>query len=104
MEQMSNLPIMGKSPTTEELMAKGYLSRETRLQIMLHPDELAAVDKFRFSNEMPSRAAAVRELFRLGLANVTTAGAVRGKQSRKYGVLADNEKDNKTTNRKKQSK
>jgi hypothetical protein len=43
--------------------------RGERLQIMLSPEELAAVDDFRFQQRMPSRAAAVRELFRLGLAS-----------------------------------
>ena len=41
--------------------------RGERLQIMLDSDELRAVDTFRFEHRMPSRAAAVRELFRLGL-------------------------------------
>lgn len=70
-------------------MWKGQLSRETRLQIMLAPEELAAVDDFRFKNRMPSRASAVRELFRLGLANVLTEGATSGQQSSSYGVLND---------------
>ena len=48
--------------------------REERLQIMLDADELRAVDTFRFEHRMPSRAAAVRELFRLGL---SVAGAPR---------------------------
>ena len=38
------------------------LTRGERLQIMLSPEELAAVDDFRFKQRMPSRAAAVREL------------------------------------------
>ena len=38
------------------------LTRGERLQIMLSPEELAAVDDFRFRQRMPSRAAAVREL------------------------------------------
>ena len=46
------------------------LTRGERLQIMLSPEELAALDDFRFRQRMPSRAAAVRELFRLGLASV----------------------------------
>jgi hypothetical protein len=46
----------------------GANGREERLQIMLSPQELEAVDTFRFAHRMPSRAAAVRELFRLGLA------------------------------------
>ncbi len=56
--------------------------REERLQIMLDADELHAVDTFRFEHRMPSRAAAVRELFRLGLSvaesragSVVTEGA-----------------------------
>ena len=44
------------------------LTREQRLQIMLTPLELNAVDDWRFGRRMPSRAAAVRELLRLGLA------------------------------------
>ncbi len=74
-------------------MQKGRLSRETRLQIMLAPEELEAVDDFRYKNRMPSRAAAVRELFRLGLANFVTKGAVNGQQSSKYGVLTDGKDD-----------
>jgi hypothetical protein len=46
------------------------LAREERLQIMLSPKELEAVDTFRFLHRMPSRAAAVRELLRHGIANV----------------------------------
>jgi hypothetical protein len=64
--------------------------REERLQIMLDSDELRALDTFRFEHRMPSRAAAVRELFRLGLA---AAGAeirtiaTEGAKSSDYGVL-----------------
>ena len=64
--------------------------REERLQIMLDPDELRAVDTFRFEHRMPSRAAAVRELFRLGLSVAETgAGSVAnvGAKSSDYGVL-----------------
>ena len=42
--------------------------RGERLQIMLTTDELAALDQWRFSRHMPSRAAAIRELLRRGLA------------------------------------
>jgi hypothetical protein len=66
--------------------------REERLQIMLDPDELRAVDTFRFERRMPSRAAAVRELFRLGLAAAAgSAGAAiasEGAKSSDYGVLS----------------
>jgi hypothetical protein len=42
--------------------------RGERLQIMLSAEELTLVEDFRFKKRMPSRAAAVRELFRRGLA------------------------------------
>lgn len=61
------------------------LLRGERLQIMLSQDELELVDDFRFKNRMPSRAAAVRELFRIGLANVG-AETPQGKKSSDYGV------------------
>jgi hypothetical protein len=64
------------------------LVRGVRLQIMLSPDELALVDDFRFSNRIPSRAAAVRELFRIGLSNAGVASAGRGRKSADYGVAA----------------
>jgi hypothetical protein len=60
-------------------------SREERLQIMLSPEELEAVDNFRFAHRMPSRAAAVRELFRLGLAAVGSTVAAQGVKSSEYG-------------------
>jgi hypothetical protein len=44
------------------------LLREERLQIMLADEELNAVDDWRFDEHMPSRAAAIRELLRRGLA------------------------------------
>jgi hypothetical protein len=64
--------------------------REERLQIMLDSDELRAVDTFRFEHRMPSRAAAVRELFRLGLAAAGMLGTVatEGAKSSDYGVLS----------------
>ncbi len=64
--------------------------REERLQIMLDADELRAVDTFRFEHRMPSRAAAVRELFRLGLSVAESrAGSdvTEGARSSDYGVL-----------------
>jgi hypothetical protein len=64
------------------------LARGERLQIMLSPEELAAVDDFRFKQRMPSRAAAVRELFRLGLASVGIQAAGAGVKSGDFGVLS----------------
>jgi hypothetical protein len=65
------------------------LSRGERLQIMLSPEELKAVDDFRFKQRMPSRAAAVRELFRIGLANTgLMVAADENRKSSDFGVLA----------------
>ena len=44
------------------------LLRGERLQIMLTKEELDALDTWRFGKRMPSRAAAVRELLKRGLA------------------------------------
>src|SRR4029079_12605887 len=65
----------------------GDLTRGERLQIMLAPEELAALDDFRFKQRMPSRAAAVRELFRLGLASVGIKPAGPGAKSGDFGVF-----------------
>lgn len=59
--------------------------RGERLQIMLSPEELALVDDFRFEHRMPTRAAAVRELLRLGLTVKTVEG--NGQKSSNYGVF-----------------
>jgi len=42
--------------------------RGERLQIMLKPDEVMALDDWRFARRMPSRASAIRELLKRGLA------------------------------------
>jgi hypothetical protein len=65
------------------------LTRGERLQIMLSPEELAAVDDFRFRQRMPSRAAAVRELFRLGLSHVGLIPAEAGKKSSDFGAIPE---------------
>ena len=54
---------------------------------MLSPEELAVLDDFRFKQRMPSRAAAVRELFRLGLASVGIKPAGPGAKSGDFGVF-----------------
>jgi hypothetical protein len=41
--------------------------RSERLQVMLTPDEIAAIEDFWFQARIPSRSAAVRELLRRGL-------------------------------------
>jgi hypothetical protein len=64
-------------------------SRGERLQIMLSAEELQVVDEFRFKQRMPSRAAAVRELLKRGLAAEGYAAAVFGSKSSDYGVTGD---------------
>jgi hypothetical protein len=63
-------------------------SRDERLQIMLSPEELTALDDFRFKERMPSRAAAVRELLTRGLAAEGFAAASFGSKSTDFGVTA----------------
>lgn len=65
------------------------LQRGERLQIMLEEAELAAIDDFRFKRRLPSRAAAVRELLRRGLAADGFNVALPNAQSRSFGVLDD---------------
>ena len=60
--------------------------RGERLQIMLDIEELALVDDFRFKKRMPSRAAAVRELFRRGLAAEGFQMAAPGSKSSDFGI------------------
>lgn len=65
----------------------GELSRGERLQIMLTDDELKAVDDWRFKTRMPSRAAAVRELLKRGLAAEGFDTASRTAKSKEFGVV-----------------
>lgn len=60
--------------------------RAERLQVMLSPEELAAVDDFRFKHRMPTRAAAVRELLKFGLTAVGVDAAA-GVKSSNFGVF-----------------
>ena len=62
-------------------------ARGERLQIMLSPEELNVVDDFRFKVRMPSRAAAVRELLKRGLAAEGYGIANYGTKSADYGVI-----------------
>jgi hypothetical protein len=68
-------------------MPKESRVRDERLQIMLTPDELVAVDDFRFKRRMPSRAAAVRELLRRGLGSEGFLTSKHGKKSKEFGVI-----------------
>lgn len=62
-------------------------ARGERLQIMLTQEELTALDDWRFKRQMPSRAAAVRELLRRGLAAEGFDLAERSQKSKTFGVI-----------------
>ena len=62
------------------------LSRGERLQIMLTKEELEALDNWRFQKRMPSRAAAIRELLKRGLAAEGFPLADGGSRSQDFGV------------------
>lgn len=67
-------------------MAEAKRLRPERLQIMLNAEELVAVDDFRFKRRMPSRASAVRELLKRGLAAEGFSLAATGAKSSAFGV------------------
>jgi hypothetical protein len=71
------------------------LTRGERLQIMLTKEEVEAVDTWRFSCRMPSRAAAVRELLKRGLA-AEGVSLSDGRHSRDFGVVDDASRAKKT--------
>lgn len=79
---------------TEKSSKGNDLARGERLQIMLEADELRALDDFRFANRMPSRAAAVRELLRRGLAVDSNGHDSTGVSSKDYGVIRSPEEMN----------
>lgn len=62
--------------------------RGERLQIMLSEAELRAIDDWRFARRMPSRAAALRELLKRGLASDGFVLADGKTKSKDFGVLA----------------
>ncbi len=64
------------------------LSRPERLQIMLSADEVKVLDDWRFGQRMPSRAAAIRELLKRGLAVEGIDLETSGRQSASSGVPA----------------
>ena len=62
-------------------------NRGERLQIMLSGEELTVLDDFRFRKRMPSRAAAIRELLKRGLAAEGFQAAAFGAKSEEFGVI-----------------
>ena len=65
----------------------GDLKRSERLQIMLTDEELSAVDDWRFARQMPSRASAIRELLKRGLAAEGFMISDRRTKSQDFGVV-----------------
>jgi hypothetical protein len=63
------------------------INRGERLQIMLTDDELKVLDDWRFTRRMPSRAGAVRELLKRGLAAEGFEIANARTKSKSYGVI-----------------
>jgi hypothetical protein len=63
------------------------LSRAERLQIMLTKEEVQALDDWRFAKRMPSRASAVRELLKRGLAGEGFSVVEQGSKSQDFGVI-----------------
>lgn len=59
--------------------------RPERLQIMLNPDELKAIDDFRFRLRMPSWAAAVRKLLKRALAAIGFEAVPAGTKPHDFG-------------------
>ena len=78
---------------TETTTKGNQLARGERLQIMLDEDELRAVEDFRYTHRMPSRAAAVRELLKRGLAAEGFTVGKPGANSRSFGVVGTSAKD-----------
>jgi hypothetical protein len=64
------------------------LTRGERLQIMLTGIELKALDDWRFAKRMPSRAAAIRELLKRGLAAEGFDTALACEHSKQFGVVS----------------
>ena len=64
----------------------GNVKRGARLQIMLTAKELESLDTWRFAARMPSRASAIRELLKRGLAAEGFAVADGGLKSGDFGV------------------
>jgi hypothetical protein len=71
----------------------GELNRGERLQIMLMPEELRIIDTWRFAKRMPSRAAAIRELLKRGMAVEGFGDVQDGQRTKDFSVLPDQASD-----------
>lgn len=61
--------------------------RSIRLQIMLDANEVAALEDWRFKKRMPSRASAIREIIRRGLAAEGFEIARASRKSSDFGII-----------------
>jgi hypothetical protein len=66
--------------------------RRLRLSVMLSNAERSVIDDFRLTHRLPNRAAAVRELLKLGLASSIQPSA-RGAKLSTYGVNCPGARD-----------
>lgn len=70
------------------ILMSSEAKRLERLQVMMSEEELKALDDWRFQSRMPSRAAAVRELLRRGLAAEGYFSVAKDRSSsRSFSVL-----------------
>lgn len=70
-------------------MAQATRSKRTeRMQLMLADEEVEAIDRWRYENMIPTRAAAIRELLRRGLAVTDGEAPVANAETRDYGVIS----------------
>ena len=67
----------------------GDLNRGERLQIMLTHEELGLIDTWRFAKRMPSRAAAIRELLKRGIAAEGFSEVEDGQKSKDFSVVSE---------------
>lgn len=61
--------------------------RSERLQILLAPQELEAIDDWRYDHRIPTRAAAIRELLRRGINTEDQEEPADNAETSEYGVL-----------------
>ncbi len=66
-------------------------NRPERLQIMLNTNEMKVLDDWRFARRMPSRASAIRELLKRGLAVEGIDLDTAGMSSASFGVVNNRE-------------
>ena len=57
----------GKTRASDAWGTESTPVRTERIQFKVSPDEITAIDEFRFQTRMPNRATAIRELLRRGL-------------------------------------